>query len=478
MGLSFFAARRELRSEERQDRAAFHLRSTEVHSSLRAATGRYEEMLLAVGAAMADRPEMSDAEFRTWIENARIFERNPQVAGLAFIVTPDPIERRSRSCFLRVAAIEGTGTGGVPRTVDLCKLEVYKDLWRTRDSGMSSYRPLKLATSENTYFTIQQVVYRGGAVPATVPARRAAFAGWLGIAVAPQVIVDAALGDQQDVAVRLRYGVGDDAMTFTSGDAGADPLATKIDLGDGWSATVLHRRIERSMLGGTTRTVLASGLVLTALLGVIVAILGSQRARAERLVRVRTEELRHQALHDPLTGLANRALLADRLDNLLGRSRRAGTAPAALFLDIDGFKGVNDKLGHDAGDAVLRVVASRLTDTVRDVDTIARLGGDEFVVLVDGGASHEGPELVAERILDALRQPYDLPAAGGSLPLSVSIGVATGDRVRGDDLLRDADLALYEAKRAGRDRVHVHRSPEHTTRASVPVSPLLPRALA
>jgi diguanylate cyclase (GGDEF)-like protein len=163
--------------------------------------------------------------------------------------------------------------------------------------------------------------------------------------------------------------------------------------------------------------------------------------------------LSHDSLHDALTGLANRVLVIDRAEQLLARGRRNHTAIAALYLDIDGFKKVNDSLGHAAGDELLRVVADRVCGVVREADTVGRLGGDEFVVLLADPAVGVGPELVAERICQALRQPIVLRKTDGrSLSITASIGIALGLRDSADELIRDADLALYAAKRAGKNR--------------------------
>jgi diguanylate cyclase (GGDEF)-like protein len=198
--------------------------------------------------------------------------------------------------------------------------------------------------------------------------------------------------------------------------------------------------------------VLVGGLLATLLLAALVITLGRSREQALGLVGERTGELRHQALHDALTGLPNRVLALDRAEQMLSRARRQHVAVAALYIDIDGFKQVNDTFGHAAGDELLRTVAGRLADVVRDGDTAARLGGDEFVVLVEGADLDAGPELVAERIMEVLRQPYVLGAdVGRPLALTASIGIAVGERGSADELLRDADLALYEAKAANRD---------------------------
>ena len=165
-------------------------------------------------------------------------------------------------------------------------------------------------------------------------------------------------------------------------------------------------------------------------------------------------ELAHKAFHDDLTGLANRALLRDRLDHALRRSRRSSAIVSVLFCDLDGFKMINDSLGHDVGDLLLASVARRLEQSVREVDTTARLGGDEFAILLDDSDPKIAATL-ARRIVDALREPVELN--GREIYIRASIGVAdNADEVLdADELLQRADIAMYAAKARGRDRYEV-----------------------
>ncbi len=162
--------------------------------------------------------------------------------------------------------------------------------------------------------------------------------------------------------------------------------------------------------------------------------------------------LAHRALHDPLTGLANRQLILDRAEQMLSRVRRNFDPVAAYFIDLDNFKDANDSLGHDAGDKLLQAVATRFSSILRASDTVGRLGGDEFVFLVEGISLQAGPAVVAERIRDVLKEPFHIEGYD-ALPITVtaSIGIATGVRDTAQELLRDADIALYRAKAAGRN---------------------------
>src|SRR4051812_31668458 len=176
---------------------------------------------------------------------------------------------------------------------------------------------------------------------------------------------------------------------------------------------------------------------------------------ATALERLRGEErMRHEAVHDPLTGLANRTLLRDRLEHALARSEREeGMATGVLFVDLDNFKQVNDAYGHAAGDAVLVELGRRLRMAVRPADTVARLGGDEFVVVCEQVDADTALTL-GGRLEAAIRQPLEV--RGITHQLTASIGVALG-RTDPDALLGDADSAVYDAKAAGRGRVELFR---------------------
>jgi diguanylate cyclase (GGDEF)-like protein len=185
----------------------------------------------------------------------------------------------------------------------------------------------------------------------------------------------------------------------------------------------------------------------------------AERRRAQEELTRRQEELAFMATHDALTGLPNRTLILDRVEQMIVRARRNQTPVAALFVDLDNFKHINDTLGHGVGDQLLRAVAARLEGVVRDIDALGRLGGDEFVVVAEGMSLAAGPELIAERLLTALKQPFKLKGAESTrLIVTASVGVAMGDRATAEELLRDADIAMYRAKWAGKNGYVVFES--------------------
>ena len=174
-------------------------------------------------------------------------------------------------------------------------------------------------------------------------------------------------------------------------------------------------------------------------------------------LRLQAETLAHRALHDSLTGLPNRVLFVDRLEMTLARVERRAAQVAVLFIDLDGFKLVNDRLGHEAGDELLREVARRLSQAVRPSDSVARFGGDEFTVLVEGYASEAQVLMIAERIRAALDEPFDLAVRGAAtIGSSIGIAVASGPGADPEALIREADAAMYRAKRAGGGRQELY----------------------
>jgi diguanylate cyclase (GGDEF)-like protein/PAS domain S-box-containing protein len=177
--------------------------------------------------------------------------------------------------------------------------------------------------------------------------------------------------------------------------------------------------------------------------------------------RALEQELNHQAFHDTLTGLANRALFFDRLSHAMDRSAREGNEVAVLFVDLDDFKTVNDSFGHPAGDQLLVEVAKRIRDALRPSDTVARFGGDEFAVLVEAGAMPEAAQEVAGRIIDAMGSTFRVISNDVTMRPSIGIAIADQPHVSPDDLLRDADLAMYVAKRKGKGRYEMYQPKMH-----------------
>jgi diguanylate cyclase (GGDEF)-like protein len=352
---------------------------------------------------------------------------------------------------------------------DYCSIPGFTGLPDARDSGR-----FVAFTLGGRNIAVFAPVYRGGIVPPTLAQRRARALGVvaelfdikriLGRAIAGhghlQISVirpganASATSQVPGVPQQVTARVGD-VTSASSGARGRPALQRRFTVeADGrWIVTV------SGSSGGIGVTpmqqgviILAGGLILSVLAALLVGTLSTGRARALRTVEERTEQLRHMALHDALTGLPNRQLMSERAERMLERGRSENLQVAAMYMDIDGFKGVNDSFGHPAGDELLRATAGRIVATLRTGDTVGRIGGDEFIVLAAGRAEGE-PERLAQRLLEALREPLVLGGPEGViLSITASIGVAVGDRVDAEDLMRDADIALYGAKSAGKNR--------------------------
>ena len=446
-----------------------------------------EDLIVSAAGFITADTEPTNIEFGLWASSLRVLERYPELQGFGYSVlvpasrlaaysvhaTADPsgplsadgkfrIEPAGARPFYCLIVVGEARPPAplLPAGFDLCAGNGRQYL-AARDSGSSNYAPI--SNGGVVALSITTPLYRNGVVPSTLVGRQASFLGWLGMSVTPGLVLDRALIGHPNTAVTFRYRAGSSSAEFRSGNANGNVASVATDLRNGWTVTTSASVEAGGMLHNWDALgLLFAGIVFSILLAALVYLLATGRTRALRLVNAKTAELRHQALHDALSGLPNRALITDRIEQLMARGRRNGTLGAALFVDLDEFKNVNDTLGHAAGDRLLQSVAARLSATLRDVDTLGRMGGDEFVVLIEDSSSEGAAELVAQRILDVMRQPFDVVGAAAPMMVTASIGIAVGDRDEPGDLLRDADVALYLAKAAGKNCYEVFR-PEMET---------------
>jgi diguanylate cyclase (GGDEF)-like protein len=234
--------------------------------------------------------------------------------------------------------------------------------------------------------------------------------------------------------------------------AGAIDRVVSVGAGGRWSATVAV--VPSASATAQAIGVLTDLLVIVLLVALIVVLLRSRR-RAIRSIECKNEELHHRALHDTLTGLPNRDLMVETTEAMLARAGEEHGAVAALLIDLDNLTWINNTYGHRVGDSVLVNSARRIERTLGPGDLLGRLAGDEFVVLADAAAGAAGPGGLAERVLDALSEPMRLSEEGLGVVVRITacIGVAVGAGCRSEELLRDADTALTEAKAAGSRRI-------------------------
>jgi diguanylate cyclase (GGDEF)-like protein len=303
-----------------------------------------------------------------------------------------------------------------------------------------------------------------------------------------EVTVGADLTDPEDAERLMRMAMASGALTTSSGSGRSGPLdAYAADRGVKDAMAAVLRTEDRvhglMVIGGRHGDVSTFTENDLSLLETFSRHVGTslERGRLEETLRQVTdlkEQLRHQALHDPLTDLPNRTLFIDRARHAVDSASRSQAWPAVLYVDLDGFKPVNDTYGHEAGDLLLRTVGTRLRQALRAGDTAARLGGDEFAILLEGPVDEQGVARVVARLQEQLCLPMDL-GDGRVTSVGASIGVAVCDdgTQDADELIRRADVAMYSAKRSGGNAVRVH-GPELEDGATEDPVAELERALA
>jgi len=497
---SVLGARAVARSDAAKARLAFHLSSAEVASTLKLTIQHEEDLVVNASAFVRGNPSASAGDFDRWAESASVMQRYPELQDFGLVtlvpasrlpafaarIAANPIRplgprsvgpkedfqvlppgKRSYYC-LAVAGLARSAATFIAGGIDYCALA--PTLVTARASGLTGYAPFPDGSS--TALGVETPVYRGPRVPSTVAARKHAFVGWLGELIQPNVVLTRALAGHPSLAVSFRYDSPFSHVAFTRATPAPHAQSARIDLlvgraaglpgaHEGWTVQTFEARATGGVFSKwDSFTLLGGGTLLSVAIGLLVMVLSTGRMRALALVRDKTRELSeknralsHQAMHDALTGLPNRALVLDRAEQLLARvARQPGMMAGALFIDLDGFKDVNDTFGHTAGDQLLSEVAERLQGAAREQDTVGRLGGDEFVVLVESANVEATLDLLADRLTKVLREPFELADGRKIFSVTTSIGVAVGRYTSPDALLRDADLALYSAKAAGKDR--------------------------
>jgi len=225
----------------------------------------------------------------------------------------------------------------------------------------------------------------------------------------------------------------------------------------------------RAILAGQTQYAELIEIPMLSVILVTVFLIASRRSQIQKELELKNKELQRaldernvlqealsrQAFYDPLTGLPNRALFYDRLRQALSRAARQHGIVAVLFLDLDGFKSVNDRFGHTNGDKLLIQAAERMQLQMRSEDTVARFGGDEFTVLLANEVSVEGASHAARRLLDEISLPYTINGEMVRISASIGIAISASERNQPDDLIRDADNAMYRAKTNGKANFQV-----------------------
>lgn len=470
-------ARSVARSDANKTRQSFHQTSAGIASTVKLALQHEEDLLTSAGTYFAGNPRASRAEFAVWTKWARTLRNHPDLESLGLIAVvraqdlgafeshlarsdARPAERHlaitpnaggSYHC-LALATLSRNASVSPVAGLDYCGLN--PGLLTTRDTARTSYVPISFARGNG--LEMQTPVYRGGAAPKTGAGRRGAFVGWLRELLIPGVLLQQSLQGAPEDAARLRHKTRSTNVLFTSGTPGRGAQHSTSDLHNGWTLQSFGPAVSTAVLDdGDALALLIGGLVASVLLALLVLLLG----RAPRTLHgtaaasPQPRELPSEDLYDALTGLPNRGLTLDRAERMLARAgRQSDMMVGALFIDVDWFSDVNEKLGQAAGDQLLKIVAERLEQVLRAHDTVGRYGGDEFVLLVEASARGMRLDSLARRVIEALHKPVEIEGFGPSFHLTASIGVAFGRYATTDDLLRDAHMALLAAKAAGKDR--------------------------
>ena len=481
-----------------RERQSFQTLASDVSGRVELLVRRDTDLVRAAVAVFAMQPEISASGFRRW---ARLLEEAGGTTGAfgvllvrslapaqlqAFLArrNSDPVFSKlvggqieapeagaSRYCLLAAGSVPLSDAPILAQTLQGNWCNPSSPLGSYSQNGITRAQLTRMITEADTYgiykvpaspvstMAIEAPVFPAGAVPASAGARWREVIGWVAGSFDIESLLRAALGAHNGLRISLYHSAGGfpaEEIGQAGQAAGGFTRSELLPLDGNWKIEVAGAA-SIGGLGANAQAVIVglAGTIATLLVVALIGVLARSRRHALALVRRKTAQLEHLALHDALTDLPNRVLALDRAEQMLARARREHKPMAALYVDVDGFKDVNDNFGHAAGDRLLSAIAERLAGAVREGETAARFGGDEFVVLVEPEAMNGGPEHLAERLIEVLRDPYELDQAHDPVRITASVGVAKGTPTSVDELLREADVALYRAKESGRNRYAV-----------------------
>ncbi|OGB20552.1 MAG: hypothetical protein A3I66_05735 [Burkholderiales bacterium RIFCSPLOWO2_02_FULL_57_36] len=448
----------------------------------------YQQVLRGTVGFFSASDHVTRSDFRIYVDRLRLDENYPGIEGIGFSVLIPPSQKDKHIAAVRSEGfpdytIKPEGVREVYSSIvyiepfsgrnlrafgyDMFSNPVRRAaMERARDSGRAALSGKVTLVQEEggnpqTGFLIYLPHYRRGAPLDTLEQRRANLVGWIYAPFRSADFMSGVVGENADnLAVEIYDGkeISKQALMYQDDLSGDNSLSNsrfvkfqQLEFADHqWTvATRARPKFEDREKDDKAALVLRGGIGASVLLTLLAWLLVDERARAVDAAR-RALRL---ALHDMLTDLPNRKLFTDRLLHSLARAQRDKTQLAVMFIDLDKFKPVNDKFGHAVGDLLLKEVAKRMQDCVRKSDTVARLGGDEFVVLIPSIEDKHGDTVVAEKILKTLAAPFYI--YGHTLHISSSIGIAIYPTDGSDEksLLKNADIAMYHAKKSGRNNM-------------------------
>jgi len=444
----------------------------------------YEQVLQGFVGLFGAQKNVTRDEFHLYYEALRLEDNYPGIQGIGYAALIPPAVKESHITAVRSEgfpnyAITPPGERKIYSSVlyiepfsglnlrafgyDMFSEPVRRAaMEKARDSGDASVSEKVILVQEpdrgraQSGFLMYLPVYRNGAPHDTVEARRANLAGWLYAPFRMDDLMNGLINEQSgnvDMSIYDGKEMTENTLMYSTGAAPVPASAPRMQalrrlniLGHDWTMVIsAYSNFGRQARHDKAPLILQMGLAASILLTLLTWLLIDDRTRAWQVARM--------AFYDALTGLPNRKLFTDRLLHAIAKARRDKTRVAVMFIDLDKFKPVNDRYGHAVGDLLLKEVAKRLHDCLRESDTVARLGGDEFIMLVSYSGERRSHMVVAEKILSALTTPFFI--AGYTHHISASIGIAVYPQDGADEkqLLKNADTAMYHAKKSGRNNV-------------------------
>jgi len=480
----------------------FDFRVRETHARMEDRLKAYEQILRGARALFIASKSVNPQKFRAYIESLHLDDNYPGSHGVGFIDVVSQArkaeherERRSvgfsnyeispeghREVYAPVALIEpfvgnNRNVIGYDFYIDSIRrtaMELARDTNMATNSGRVILPPEEHEDEGDiSGFLMFQPLYKQGAPIATVEERRANISGWVYVPFHMMDLMTGILGEvatEIDIEIHDGVEITDETMMFDPdiSGAGGNPFAifkniSRLEVGQhvwsvvivslpGFEARLDHSKSNWTAYLGVMMSLMATILAWSLVQGRARALQAAEAINHELTERKAAEKrIQYLAHHDVLTGLPNRMLFSDRLQQSLSLAKRDKNKLSLMFLDLDKFKPVNDNYGHAVGDLLLKEVAQRLQSCMRESDTVSRIGGDEFVVLLPAIEVEQDAVLVAEKILRSLNEPFEL--AGKVLHISASIGFVVYPDHGADEitLTKNADLAMYFAKASGRD---------------------------
>lgn len=504
LGVTYLLRQHEQRNVALEQQKSFDFNVREATSSIEQRMAAYEQVLRGVQGFYNASGEVERGEFKTYVETLQLGANFSGIQGVGVMPIVTQAQKDAHIAAMRAQgfpnyAIKPEGQRAIYAPVTQLEPFIGRNqlalghdpyavpsrrvaMERARDSGAPAITgKVRLVVETDTDvqpgFVMFLPIYKKGAPSNTIAARRANIIGWVVAPFRMKNLMAGLYGRRASMAdIKVYDGVEMTPQTLLY-DSRADSRAPRtshkdaieyIEVGGSTWTLVIGALPEFDAPQGEdgSRLIIIAGTGLSLLLTLLCWTLLSGRARAMTLARKMTRELRasearfrHQAQHDALTGLPNRALFSDRLEQALAQARRQRKRLALMFVDLDAFKPINDNMGHHAGDFLLKEVAKRMQQHVRASDTVARIGGDEFVVLLSSIEEARDALVLGEVIRSAIGEPFEMPD-GKFLNISSSIGVAVYPENGQDEiqLSRNADSAMYQAKQNGRNTVHVFQA--------------------